>query len=180
VTSKIRTAERAGFDYSAFDLQNPSSKAIQSPARRRNARSDMGLQGFAPKLVGFNAKAWRGSSRNQSGGTPGVRVKVWVMKSQTSSLVTGVPPAFLNRFGTSITGVCGARCALSSKPGTAPEERRRAGAVTRQLRWLRAHGRWRKVSGTHRYVVTGGGRKIITALLAARQADVEQLTALAA
>jgi hypothetical protein len=65
----------------------------------------MGLQGFAPKLVGFNAKAWRGSSRNQSGGTPGVRVKVWVMKSQTSSLVTGVPPAFLNRFGTSITGV---------------------------------------------------------------------------
>ncbi|MBI5387921.1 MAG: hypothetical protein HZA90_24935, partial [Verrucomicrobia bacterium] len=31
----------------------------------------------------------------------------------------------------------------------------------------------------HRYVVTEGGRKIITALLAARQADVEQLTALA-
>jgi hypothetical protein len=38
----------------------------------------------------------------------------------------------------------------------------------------------RKVSGTHRYVVTDGGRKIITALLAARQADVEQLTAFAA
>jgi hypothetical protein len=29
-------------------------------------------------------------------------------------------------------------------------------------------------------VVSAGGRKIITALLAARQADVEQLTALAA
>jgi hypothetical protein len=64
--------------------------------------------------------------------------------------------------------------------GTAKEERRRAGVVTRQLRLLRAHGLLRKVSGTHRYVVTAGGRKIITALLAARQADVEQLTALAA
>jgi hypothetical protein len=64
--------------------------------------------------------------------------------------------------------------------GSELEERRRAAAVTRQLRLLRAHGLVRKVSGTHRYVVTEGGRKIITALLAARQADVEQLTALAA
>ena len=69
---------------------------------------------------------------------------------------------------------------LWAKAGTDKEERRRAGAVTRQLRLLRAHGLLRKVSGTHRYVVTEGGRKIITALLAARQADVEQLTALAA
>jgi hypothetical protein len=60
------------------------------------------------------------------------------------------------------------------------EERRRAAVVTRQLRLLRAHGLVRKVSGTHRYVVTEGGRNIITALLAARQANVEQLTALAA
>lgn len=66
------------------------------------------------------------------------------------------------------------------KVGTDQEERRRAGVVTRQLRLLRAHGLRRKVSGTHRYVVSAGGRKIITALLAARQADVEQLTALAA
>ena len=69
---------------------------------------------------------------------------------------------------------------LWAKVGTDKEERRRAAAVTRQLRLLRAHGLLRKVSGTHRYVVTEGGRKIITALLAARQADVEQLTALAA
>ena len=69
---------------------------------------------------------------------------------------------------------------LWPKAGTDREERRRAGRVTRQLRLLRAHGLLRKVSGTHRYVVTAGGRKIITALLAARQADVEQLTALAA
>ena len=69
---------------------------------------------------------------------------------------------------------------LWAKVGTDKAERRRAGAVTRQLRLLRAHGLLRKVSGTHRYVGTEGGRKIITALRAARQADVEQLTALAA
>jgi hypothetical protein len=69
---------------------------------------------------------------------------------------------------------------LWTKVGTYKEERRRAAGVTRQLRLLRAHGLLRKVSGTHRYVVTEGGRKIITALLAARQADVEQLTAPAA
>jgi len=69
---------------------------------------------------------------------------------------------------------------LWPKTGDPRTERRRAGAGTRQLRLLRAHGLLRKVSGTHRYVVTEGGRKIITALLAARQADVEQLTALAA
>jgi len=69
---------------------------------------------------------------------------------------------------------------LWAKVGTKTQERRRAGAVTRQLRLLRAHGLLGKVSGTHRYVVTKRGRKIITALLAARAADVEQLTALAA
>jgi len=69
---------------------------------------------------------------------------------------------------------------LWPKAGTEREERRRAGRVTRRLRLLRAHGLLRKVSGTHRYVVTESGRKIITALLAARHADVEQLTALAA
>jgi hypothetical protein len=37
-----------------------------------------------------------------------------------------------------------------------------------------------KVSGTHRYVVSTKGRTVVTALLAARNADVEQLTKLAA
>ena len=69
---------------------------------------------------------------------------------------------------------------LWPKAGTNQQEQRRASAVTRQLRLLRVHGLLRKVSGTHRYVVTEDGRKIITALLAARNADVEQLTAIAA
>lgn len=69
---------------------------------------------------------------------------------------------------------------LWPKAGTDTQEHQRAGKVTRQLRLLRAHGLLRKVNGTHRYVLTESGRQIITALLAARQADVEQLTALAA
>ena len=69
---------------------------------------------------------------------------------------------------------------LWAKVAREREERRRTAAVTRQLRLLRAHGLLRKVSRTHRYIVTETGRNIITALLAARQADVEQLTALAA
>jgi len=52
--------------------------------------------------------------------------------------------------------------------------------VTRKLRLLRAHHLIKKVSHTHRYVLTNDGRNIITALLAARQADVDKLTSLAA
>lgn len=59
-------------------------------------------------------------------------------------------------------------------------ERQHMTAVGRRLRLLRAHGLIAKVSKTHRYVVTERGRRIITALLAARQASTEKLTALAA
>jgi hypothetical protein len=60
------------------------------------------------------------------------------------------------------------------------KERRQMARVGRQLRLLRAHGLIAKVSKTHRYVVTQKGRNVITALLAARQASTEKLTALAA
>ena len=59
-------------------------------------------------------------------------------------------------------------------------EKRRAARITRQLRLLRGHGLIRKVSGTHRYVVSPKGRSVITALLTARQADVAALTEMAA
>jgi hypothetical protein len=59
-------------------------------------------------------------------------------------------------------------------------ERQQMAAVGRRLRLLRAHGLIAKVSQTHRYVVTEKGRRVITALLAARQASTEKLTALAA
>lgn len=63
---------------------------------------------------------------------------------------------------------------------SALERRRRANRITRRLALLRAHGLLRKVSGTHRYLLTAKGRAVITALLAARQASVEQLNKMAA
>ena len=72
------------------------------------------------------------------------------------------------------------RAALYPAPADQAEQRRRAGRVTRALARLRAHGLIKKVSGTHRYLVTPQGRQVLTALLAARQADVQQLSQLAA
>jgi len=60
------------------------------------------------------------------------------------------------------------------------EQKRRAGVVTRKLALLRAHGLIKKVGGTHRYVLTQKGSTTITALLAARQANINELTKIAA
>lgn len=72
------------------------------------------------------------------------------------------------------------RSALFRKPEDAIERRRSAGRVTRLLALLRAHRLIRKVTGTHRYIVTSHGREIITALLAARHASIQQLLKMAA
>jgi len=61
------------------------------------------------------------------------------------------------------------------KPGDAAAARRQSAQVTRQIRLLRAHGLVKKVTGTHRYLVTDKGRSSITAILAARQADTAKL-----
>ena len=58
--------------------------------------------------------------------------------------------------------------------------RRRSAAITRQFALLRAHGLLRKLPRIRRYHLTAKGRRIITALLAACDADVEQLTKMAA
>ncbi len=58
--------------------------------------------------------------------------------------------------------------------------RRQSGQVTRRLRLFRAHGLIKKVSRTHRYVLTKKGRAVIVALSAARNASPRQLTELAA
>ncbi len=60
------------------------------------------------------------------------------------------------------------------------EQKRRTAWMCRRLRLLRAHGLVQKVSGTHRYLLSTKGRQVVTALLAARNADAEQLTKLAA
>lgn len=59
------------------------------------------------------------------------------------------------------------------------EQRRQAAVVTRQIRMLRAHGLIKKVSTTHRYVLTDRGTKTVSALLIARQANATKLTQLA-
>lgn len=72
------------------------------------------------------------------------------------------------------------RALLYPGQAAAHEERRRSARVSRLLALMRAHGLVRKISGTHRYQVTERGRRIVTALLSARNADVDQLTQLAA
>jgi hypothetical protein len=63
---------------------------------------------------------------------------------------------------------------------SAQEKRRRSARVTRQIRLLRAHGLLKKVGKSHRYQVTEKGRRILTALLAVRDASVAALAANAA
>jgi hypothetical protein len=58
---------------------------------------------------------------------------------------------------------------------TGKEAKRQAAKVTRLLGLLRAHGLITKVSKTHRYQVSASGRRTVAALLAARQANAEQL-----
>ena len=67
-------------------------------------------------------------------------------------------------------------------PGDHPaiQRRRQSAAITRKLALLRVHGLLRKVSGSHRYVLSPNGRRILTALLAARHADLDQLNRMVA
>lgn len=57
-----------------------------------------------------------------------------------------------------------------------PEQRRRYSArVTRKLRMLRAHGIIRKVTGTHRYLLTKARRQILAAVLQYQHLTLAQL-----
>jgi hypothetical protein len=67
--------------------------------------------------------------------------------------------------------------ALYTKPTEDPlEKRRRSARVTRLLRLVRAHGLLQKVPRTHRYQVSVEARTKILALLAARNANPDELT----
>lgn len=71
------------------------------------------------------------------------------------------------------------RLALHGPNGDGVRRRRQMSRVGRQLGLLRAHGLICKVSRTHRDLVTEKDRRVITALLAARRANTEQLIAFA-
>src|SRR5206468_2496740 len=66
------------------------------------------------------------------------------------------------------------------KPTEARRARRQSATVGRRLRLLRAHRIIRKIPRTHHYALTAYGRNLVTALLAAQQADTRKLTELAA
>ena len=66
-------------------------------------------------------------------------------------------------------------CSTRTKTG-----RKQSGKVTRWLTLLRAHHLIKKVSRTHRYMLTDKGRLIITAILAAQNASTKRLAELAA
>lgn len=72
------------------------------------------------------------------------------------------------------------RAILFGECSDAGDIKRQAAKITRQLRMLRAHGVIQKVPKTHRYVLTDDGRTVLTALQAAKQANIQQLTQLAA
>lgn len=65
---------------------------------------------------------------------------------------------------------------LFPAPTSAKERKRISAVVYYRLRILRAHGLIAKVQHTHRYFVTKKGRRIITAVIAAQQATIAQLT----
>ena len=65
------------------------------------------------------------------------------------------------------------RSKLDSPIGTSPKQL--AARVGRLLRILRAHGIIKKIPNSHRYHLTKNGRRIVTALIAAYHADVDDL-----
>jgi hypothetical protein len=67
------------------------------------------------------------------------------------------------------------RLALHGEPKDDAERHRQAGATTRKLALLRAHGVIIKVPTTHRYQLSASGRRIVTALLTAHASNVERL-----
>jgi hypothetical protein len=69
------------------------------------------------------------------------------------------------------------RTALFDDTEDAGERRRQAARVSRRLALLRAHGLIKKIPRTHRYLVTTAGRTAIAAILAARNASLQDLTA---
>ena len=110
-------------------------------------------------------------------GQNGPRTRPWWVPATPSG-----PIAYPPGLGLAHTRPPRTRCAkqVSTEPRDAQEKRRRSGVVTRKLRLLRAHGLLHKVPKTHRYLVSDNGRKAITALLAARDANADLLTTLAA
>ena len=77
------------------------------------------------------------------------------------------------------TAICG-RFLFDDATDLPDAQRRHAAVMSRQLALLRGHRLIKKVTGTHRYNLTAQGRIIVTALIAARNYNTEELAKLAA
>jgi len=63
---------------------------------------------------------------------------------------------------------------------TKQQQKRQSAAISRKLHLLRAHRLIRKLPPTHRYHLTDAARTVVTALMAARNANTQHLTKMAA
>ncbi|MGH7929544.1 MAG: hypothetical protein ACREQV_17290, partial [Candidatus Binatia bacterium] len=72
------------------------------------------------------------------------------------------------------------RALLFGQTNDKKQQRSQAAKVSRRLALLHAHGLIAKVSRTYRWQVSKKGQRVVTALLAARQADTDKLIRLAA
>jgi hypothetical protein len=107
----------------------------------------------------------------------GIRLKHWVNRN---SVKLYDKQGTVLRVETTINDARDLRTLLYSPPTCLAERRRHSAQITRQLRILRAHGIIKKIPKTHRYMLTRHGRLLSCALAAARRANTEQLTKLAA
>jgi hypothetical protein len=72
------------------------------------------------------------------------------------------------------------RALLFGQTNDKKQQRSQAAKVSRRLALLHAHGLITKVSRTYRWQISKKGYRVLTALLAARQADIDKLIRLAA
>jgi hypothetical protein len=69
--------------------------------------------------------------------------------------------------------------AKNARPSRTKAGRKQSGKVTRLLTLLRSHHLIKKVSRSHRYILTENGRLVVTSILAAHHASTKQLANLA-
>ena len=88
----------------------------------------------------------------------------------------------INRAEWTLTGFRNAdlRRVLFPKSRGCQQRKKNAAAVSRKLAMLRAYGLIRRVPKRHLYHITAKGRAAVTALLAAQEANIEDLTKMAA
>jgi hypothetical protein len=161
------------------ELAEPLCRPVLEPSRRQVPAAPPAVDPRDPEPVGQPTEP---SAVSAAAGTPQSqprRVRALnPLAADDAALLTAV-----SRHEFLINGLRNRdlRQILFGAEASSPKERKRqAAAVTRKLRLLRGHGLIEKVPHTHRYLVTEAGRRILTAVLAARNANADDLSKCAA